>query len=103
MKTTNKDMADSAFFWGCARIYKLGFAVRATDWDSVSPKSRATVEKKAASIAKAIQKRCGSVKPGLKTKAFFHIMRMLQKDGWNEADKQYWYDKGWIGKERPWK
>ena len=103
MKTTNKDMADSAFFWGCARIYKLGFAVRATDWDSVSPKSRATVEKKAASIAKAIQKRCGSVKPGLKTKAFFHIMRMLQKNGWNEADKQYWYDKGWIGKERPWK
>ena len=103
MKTTNKDMADSAFFWGCARIYKLGFAVRATDWDSVSPKNRATVEKKAASIAKAIQKRCGSVKPGLKTKAFFHIMRMLQKNGWNEADKQYWYDKGWIGKERPWK
>jgi hypothetical protein len=103
MKSTNKDMADSAFFWGCARIYKLGFAVRATDWDSVSPKNRAAVEKKAASIAKAIQKRCGSVKPSLKTKAFFHIMRMLQKDGWNEADKVYWNEKGWTSGKKPWK
>lgn len=30
-------------------------------------------------------------------------MRMLQKNGWNEADVRYWEEKGWKGKARPWK
>lgn len=63
MKSTVKDMADSTFFWGCAKTYK----------------------------------------PGIKTKAFFTIMRMMQKNGWNPADKVYWEKKGWLGKKRPWK
>ena len=44
------------------------------------------------------------VQPGLKTKGFFHIMRMIQKSGsWNEADTRYWEEKGWMQKGRPWK
>ena len=38
-----------------------------------------------------------------KTKGFFFIMRMIQKSGWNEADKNYWAERGWNGKNRPWK
>ena len=102
MGSTIKDMADSAFFWGCAKTYKLGFAVQATSWDGISPKIMASIEKKTDAIAKAVRSRCGKVKPGLKTKAFFLLMRMLQKNGWNEADKQYWYDQGWMEKKRPW-
>lgn len=30
-------------------------------------------------------------------------MRMIQKSGWNEADKNYWAERGWNGKNRPWK
>jgi len=30
-------------------------------------------------------------------------MRMIQKSGWNEADKNYWVERGWNGKNRPWK
>ena len=29
MKNANKDMADSTFFWGCARTYKLGLRAMA--------------------------------------------------------------------------
>ncbi|MBR3629637.1 MAG: NAD(P)H-dependent oxidoreductase [Oscillospiraceae bacterium] len=102
-KSTNKDMADSAFFWGCARIYRIGMAVRATSWDKVSPKNQKALERRTDALAAAIRKRCGSVSPSLKTKAFFMLMRMMQKKGWNEADRQYWQDKGWLGKARPWK
>ena len=35
MKSTNKDMADSLFFWGVAKIYKFGIAVAAVEWKSV--------------------------------------------------------------------
>lgn len=30
-------------------------------------------------------------------------MRIAQKNGWNKADADYWREKGWTGKKRPWK
>ncbi|MBQ6041671.1 MAG: NAD(P)H-dependent oxidoreductase [Oscillospiraceae bacterium] len=102
MKTTLRDMTDSAFYWGCAHIYRLGMAVAATSWDGVSDQKKRQIERKTAAIAGKISKRCGHVRPGLKTKLFFGVMRMLQKNGWNPADKTYWHEKGWIGKKRPW-
>jgi hypothetical protein len=39
----------------------------------------------------------------LKTKGFFKIMSLLQKNGWNKADVDYWKEKGWTEGKRPWK
>lgn len=103
MKSTNKDMADSAFFWGCARTYKLGVGVAAISWGEVKHKTQVSVDRKTTAIANNIKKNSGKVKPSLKTKGFFAIMRIMQKTGWNEADKTYWQEKGWLGKARPWK
>ena len=102
LRSTNKDMADSAFFWGCARVYKLGVAVSAAEWESVKEKKKASVEKKTDKLAARLKGQCGKVKPGLKTKGFFAIMRMMQKNGWNEADMNYWKEKGWLEKKKPW-
>ena len=102
-RSTNKDMADSLFFWGVPKIYKYGIGVAATNWDGVPEKKKRRVEKATDSIADKIIKRNGRVKPGIKTKGFFHIMRMLQKNGWNEADMNYWKAKGWTDNNRPWK
>ncbi len=103
MKSTNKDMGDSLFFWGIPRVYKYGNAVAATDWKGVSEKKLKKIEKKTDSIANKIKRKHGRVKPGFKTKGFFGIMRMLQKHGWNEKDVSYWKEKGWSDKKRPWK
>ena len=102
-KSTIKDMADSLFFWGVAKQYNLGLAVAATNWEKISGKKKALIEKQSDAIAKKINRRNGKVKPGLKTKAFFFLMRMLQKSGWNEADVKYWNEKGWTKNKRPWK
>ena len=103
MKSTIKDMADSLFFWGVPKLYKLGFAVAATSWNGISDKKKKQIEKAMDVTARKIQKNNGKVKPGIKTKAFFSLMRLLQKKGWNEADVKYWNEKGWNGKNRPWK
>lgn len=103
MKSTNKDMYHSLFFWGVAKIYKCGFAVSAIDWKKVSEKKRKKIEKKTDSVAKKIIRKNGRVKPGLKTKGWFFIMRLVQRSGWNEADVKYWKEKGWTEKKRPWK
>lgn len=103
VKSTIKDMADSCFFWGIPQTYKLGKAVRATDWKSVSPKMKESIDSKADSIAKKILKRQGKVPVPLKTRAFFKIMSLIQRNGWNKADVDYWKEKGWTGSKRPWK
>ena len=103
MKSTNKDMADSLFFLGVAKTYKLGFAVRATSFKGVSDKIKAKIEKKTTKVAKLIKKRNGKVKVGFKTKAFFSIMRMIEKNGFNPVDVAYWKENGWLDKNRPWK
>ena len=102
MKPTLKDMADSLFFWGVAKTYRYGLAVHSASWDGVDEARRAKIEKDTGSLARKVLNGAGKVRPGLKTKGFFHIMRMLQKRGWNEADVKYWKERGWDGKNRPW-
>lgn len=103
VKSAMKDMADSCFFWGIPQTYKLGRPVAATDWESVKPKIKESIGKKADSIAKKILKRQGNVPVPLKTKAFFKIMSLMQRNGWNKADMDYWKAKGWTESKRPWK
>ncbi len=101
---TNKDMADSLFFWGIAKIYKYGKAVAAVDWNSVSEKKKRSIDKAISSIAKKIIKRNGKIKPGLKTRGMFFIMHLVQRKGlFNPKDVKYWKEKGWTGSKRPWK
>lgn len=104
MKSTIKDMADSLFFWGVARQYRLGVAVAAISWETVSEKKKAVIEKKTTALAGKIVRRNGRVKPGLKTKAFFNLMRILQKKNvlGNKRDVSHWKEQGWLGKSRPW-
>lgn len=103
MSSTNKDMADSLFFWGIPKIYKIGIAVSATSWNEIKPSKMRVIEKKTDKIAKKI---CGStVKPrvSLKGWVFFTAMHFANKKGWNPADSEYWKAKGWTEKKRPWR
>lgn len=102
MKSANKDIADSMFYWGMAKTYKYGVAVAETSFDRVSDKRKQKIEKKISTLAAKIRNKQGKVKPGMKTKVMFNIMRMAQKNGWNQADVDYWKEKGWLGKKRPW-
>ncbi len=101
MKSTNRDMADSTFWWGVARTYRYGVAVAETSWEKVSEQKKQHIDKKLSAMAQKILKK--QKKPALKTKIFFSVMRQMQKHGWNEADRNYWNSKGWTGKKRPWK
>lgn len=103
MKSTNQDMAHSTFFWGIAKTYKYGIAVMETSWERVSSKKKQKIEKKLDLLAKKIVKKQGRIKPSVKTKIFFSLMRQMMKHGWNETDAIYWKDKGWTEKKRPWK
>lgn len=103
MRSTNKDMADSTFFWGVARTYQYGAAVAAVSWDEVKGRKKRQIDKDLDALTLKIKRQCRHLKPSLKTRMFFYILRLVQRTGWNEADAKYWKEKGWTGKKRPWK
>ncbi|MDD3410759.1 MAG: NADPH-dependent oxidoreductase, partial [Eubacteriales bacterium] len=41
---------------------------------------------------------------GFKTKFIFNLMRMTHIKGWDSSprEKEYWEERGWLGKKRPW-
>lgn len=103
MKSTNKDMADSLFFWGVPKRYSIGIGVAAVDWNCVSDKKKKNIDNITSNIAKKIKKNAGKVNPGFRTRAFFFMMHLMQKNGFNPRDAEYWKEKGWTQKARPWK
>lgn len=101
-KSTNQDMADSLFFWGVAKIYRLGYNVHAARWQDVEAKLKDRIGRDTARLAQRIRKNAGRVQPGIKTKAFFELTRRLHRRGWNAVDCDYWHEMGWDGAVRPW-
>ena len=103
-KKAVKDVSDALFYWGIPCIVEYGICIQAMNWDGVSEKKKQKIEKDTIRIAQRLsRKKC--VKAGIKTKAIFSLMRMMQKAdlGSGEADRLYWEKSGWLGKERPWK
>lgn len=102
-KKAMKDMEDSLFYWGVSRIYRCGVSVGARSWEETSPKKKAKIDARLRHIASSIKHRHGNVKPTLKGKLMFAIMRLAQKKAWNPLDQEHWQKQGWLEKKRPWK
>lgn len=103
MRSTNRDMAHSTFFWGVGRTYKYGARVMETSWERVRTKKKERIERKLDRLARKIERRAGRVKPSLRTKLFFIVMSRVYRRGGNRVDADYWKEKGWTGRKRPWK
>lgn len=99
-----KPVAKALFYWGVPLIKKYGISVQAMNWDGVSEKKKAKIQKDIKKLAGVLSK---NKKPAVhfKTKFMFNIMAKIQKAdfGSSQTEKKYWEDHGWLGKERPWK
>ena len=51
--------------------------------------------------ANKIKRSINHKKVGLKTRFFFKMFGMTQKNGWNRTDSSYWKDKGWLDGKKP--
>ena len=103
-KKAAKSVANALFYWGIPRIWTYGICVQAMNWDGIRDRKKQKIEKAASRIAAKVLRK-DHVKAGLRTKALFMLMRMMQKAnlGSGEADRSYWESNGWLAKERPWK
>lgn len=102
-KKVTKALKDNLFYWGVPKIYSYGKNVGASSWETVKLEKKLKIEKEVIQIATQISRQVGKIKPGIKTKVMFQIMRMSQKaNNWNHTDKEYWLRNGWLDTAKPW-
>lgn len=102
VKSAMKDVATALFYWGVPEIKQYGIAVQAMNWEQVSDAKKEKIQKDTTKLAKKLLTQ--KVHVGMKTKSIFYVMRMMQKTyDDSSVEKQYWKEKGWLAKNRPWK
>lgn len=111
MNNVVKDIGDSLYYWGVARVYTVKQGLFESRWEFVTEKRKANIKRQCDIVYRRL-KPVGNVKPSIGVKCRFFIMRMaqiminkdLQKRGQPETrDHIYWMENGWLGKEKPWK
>ena len=96
-KSVAKALNKQLFWWGTAKQHSLAFTVAANDWSGVSEDKKHKINLETKRTARKIVKTHGKVKPGLKTKFIFNIMKSMQKkNDWLPIEKAYWQQQGWI-------
>ncbi|MGI6039662.1 MAG: flavodoxin family protein [Clostridiales bacterium] len=94
---TTKAIAENLFFWGVAKIYRYGVAIQALDFEQISAKRKHKIERRVNRIVRILKRNTGRVKPGLKSKFMFAIMKLAQiQNEWNPTDREHWVKHGWL-------
>lgn len=96
-KKTTKMIASQMFWWSVGKTYQLPITVAAMNWDQMSAKRKEKANKNVSIIAKAIQRKSGHVKPGIKACFMFFLMKQMHKGmNYSPIDMNYWKENGWI-------
>lgn len=104
-KTAISDIKTNLSFWGISSINCYDIAVQATTWEDIKPDRKVIVDKFIEKIIKKENKlQYKKPKISLKTKIMFSIFSGMQKANWGASptEKEYWRQKGWLAKTRPW-
>ena len=103
-KSAIKDVKDCLFYMGVPYIIKYGINVQAMSFTGVSEKKKQKIDKDTSAIARKLS---SDSKPhvGIATKFMFLMMRISNLKGLNSSvsETEYWREKGWLDKNRPWK
>lgn len=104
-KQANKAMKSCLSGICIPKVFSFGESVFAMNWEQVTDRKKKQIEKKAAKVAKKVKRNVASSKPpGLFTKFMFLMMRKMQKNNkWLPLDREYWEERGWLGRNCPWK
>jgi multimeric flavodoxin WrbA len=92
------------FWWGIPKVYSMPVNVNAMRWEDVSNKNKEKITNNINATTQNIKDKIGNIKPGVKTKALFNIMRKMHTgNNWNLTDRDYWKNNDWLENTRPWR
>ena len=104
MRSAIKAVTSNLTSWGISKKFTFGQAVFAANWKNIPEKRKRKMEQKIENLSQQILKKIKMKKISFKIKLLFLFYRMIQKKfGHSQCDKDYWQEKGWLDKNRPWK
>ena len=86
VKDTVKLIKNNMFYWGIPTIYKYNITTMKMGGNYVDYKHKDKIQKQVKIKANKVKKSLKNRKVGIKTKLYFHIFKMTQKNGWNKTD-----------------
>ncbi|MBR3116663.1 MAG: NAD(P)H-dependent oxidoreductase [Bacilli bacterium] len=101
VKNTVKLLKSNLFYWGVPTIYNYGVTTMKMGGNYVDYDKKDKIQKQVSKKAKKVKKALVKRKVGFKTKFFFKLFGMTQKNGWNKTDVDYWKEKGWLNGKKP--
>ncbi|NLJ37530.1 MAG: hypothetical protein GX432_02065 [Candidatus Atribacteria bacterium] len=102
-RKVTKSIAKQLFWMGVHKVYRFHKNVKSSTWQMVSNKIKESIDKGTTKLSRKVEANIGKVRPGLGLRFLFNIMKLMQKsNNWNEVDKNYWKENGWLDKKRPW-
>lgn len=99
-----KNVKKSLFYWGVPYIKSYGINVQASNWAGVKEDKKIKIDKDMNKLARRFA-HIERPRVCIKTKLVFFIMAKMHKAGGDTSpvERQYWEERGWLNKERPWK
>lgn len=101
VKQTTKLLKTNLFYLGVPQIYNYGVTTMKMKGNYVDYKDKDKIKKQVSKKANKIKKALEKRKVTFKTKFFYNIFKMTQKNGWNKTDVDYWKNQGWLDGKRP--
>lgn len=89
------------FYLGVPTIYNYGVTTMKMGGNYCDYKNKDKIKNEVKKKSKKIKKSLESRKVGFKSKFFFNLFKMTQKNGWNKVDVDYWKEKGWLDGKKP--
>lgn len=101
VKETTKLLKNNLFYLGVPKTYNYGVTTMKMGGNYIDYKDKDKIKKQVTNKANIIKKNLNNRKVGFKTKFFFKLFGMTQKNGWNKTDSTYWKEQGWLDGKKP--
>lgn len=101
VKAIVKLLKQNFLFLGVPQVYNYGVTTMKMGGNYAEYEDKDDIKKDVKKKANEIKKAIKNKKVGFKTKFFFKIFGMTQKNGWNKIDSNYWKEKGWLDGKKP--
>ena len=101
VKATTKLLKSNLFYLGIPKIYNYGVTTMKMGGNYSEYKNKDKIIKQVKTKSNKIKKSLNKRRVGLKTKFFFNLFGMTQKNGWNKVDVDYWKEQGFLDGKKP--
>ena len=101
VKATTKLLKSNLFYWGVPQIYNYEVTTMKMGGNYCDYKNKDKIKQQVNKKSKQIKKALFKRKVGIKSKFFFKLFGMTQKNGWNKVDVKYWKEQGWLNGKKP--